>query len=215
MALLIFFIAIWVQDEVVDAKKTGFRTVSEQIPGLESGAGPERTSPRDDFDFGDLELDKLMMADGWSAINTGWYRFMRKRDASNDSEEYEGDSESRGTNMTEGEREEQIREIEEFVFPKAWMWVLICFHSAVFVVGIVGNTLVCVAVYKNHSMRTVTNYFIVNLAVADFLVILFCLPPSVLWDVTSTWFFGIVMCKVIIYLQVSRWHGAKRRDRKG
>lgn len=100
--------------------------------------------------------------------------------------------------------EEILEEIRSYIFyPTAGMWVLICFHCIVFVVGLVGNTLVCVAVYRNHTMRTVTNYFIVNLAVADFLVILFCLPPSVVWDVTSTWFFGVAMCKVVLYLQVS------------
>lgn len=52
-------------------------------------------------------------------------------------------------------------------------------------------------------MRTVTNYFIVNLAVADFLVILICLPPTVLWDVTDTWFMGTLACKIVLYLQVS------------
>ncbi|EJY57935.1 AAEL005310-PA, partial [Aedes aegypti] len=65
----------------------------------------------------------------------------------------------------------------------------------------VGNALVCIAVYTNHSMRTVTNIFIVNLAVADFFVILFCLPPTVVWDVTETWFMGKAMCKVVIYFQ--------------
>lgn len=99
--------------------------------------------------------------------------------------------------------EQILEEIRSYIYPTAWMWVLICFHCIVFVVGLVGNTLVCVAVYRNHTMRTVTNYFIVNLAVADFLVILFCLPPSVVWDVTSTWFFGVAMCKVVLYLQVS------------
>lgn len=58
------------------------------------------------------------------------------------------------------------------------------------------------AVYTNHSMRTVTNIFIVNLAVADFFVILLCLPPTVVWDVTETWFLGEVLCKVVIYFQV-------------
>lgn len=100
-------------------------------------------------------------------------------------------------------REQILEEILSYIYPTAWMWVLICFHCIVFVVGLVGNTLVCVAVYRNHTMRTVTNYFIVNLAVADFLVILFCLPPSVVWDVTNTWFFGVAMCKVVLYLQVS------------
>jgi len=52
-------------------------------------------------------------------------------------------------------------------------------------------------------MRTVTNYFIVNLAVADFLVILICLPPTVLWDVTETWFMGTLACKIVLYFQVS------------
>ncbi|CAH1958730.1 unnamed protein product [Acanthoscelides obtectus] len=83
-----------------------------------------------------------------------------------------------------------------------WMWLMIALHCVVFLIGLVGNSLVCVAVYRNHTMRTVTNYFIVNLAVADFLVILFCLPPSLLWDVTSTWWFGATVCKVVLYLQV-------------
>lgn len=99
--------------------------------------------------------------------------------------------------------EDILEEIRLYIYPTNWMWLLICLHFVVFVVGLVGNTLVCVAVYRNHAMRTVTNYFIVNLAVADFLVILFCLPPSVVWDVTSTWFFGIGMCKIVLYLQVS------------
>lgn len=99
--------------------------------------------------------------------------------------------------------EEYLQRIKEFIFPKTWTWVLIVFHLIVFFVGLVGNTLVCVAVYRNHTMRTVTNYFIVNLALADFLVILFCLPPTVAWDVTMTWFLGVIMCKIVLYLQVS------------
>lgn len=95
-----------------------------------------------------------------------------------------------------------IEEILEYIYPKSWTWALIFFHCVVFIVGLVGNCLVCIAVYRNRTMRTVTNYFIVNLAVADFLVILFCLPPSVVWDVTSTWWFGTAMCKTVLYLQV-------------
>ena len=43
----------------------------------------------------------------------------------------------------------------------------------------------------------------VNLAVADFLVILICLPPTLLSDVTETWYMGSVMRKVVKYFQVS------------
>lgn len=101
--------------------------------------------------------------------------------------------------------EDYMNQIEEFIFPRSWTWILIFIHSLVFVIGLVGNTLVCVSVYRNHTMRTVTNYFIVNLAVADFMVILFCLPPTLIWDVTMTWFFGVTMCKIVLYLQVGEF----------
>ncbi|XP_054275425.1 orexin receptor type 2-like [Macrosteles quadrilineatus] len=91
--------------------------------------------------------------------------------------------------------------IEKHISPNLYECVLIGMHVLVFVVGLVGNALVCVAVYSNPTMRTVTNYFIVNLAVADFMVILFCLPPTVIWDVTETWFMGLALCKIVLYFQ--------------
>ncbi|KAG5325576.1 OX2R protein, partial [Pseudoatta argentina] len=97
--------------------------------------------------------------------------------------------------------EDYIELMVHHIFPKFTDWVLIAMHSAVFIIGLIGNALVCTAVYRNHSMRTVTNYFIVNLAVADLLVLLICLPPSVLWDVTETWFLGLKLCKAVPYLQ--------------
>lgn len=51
-------------------------------------------------------------------------------------------------------------------------------------------------------MRTVTNYFIVNLSFADVLVTIICLPASLVVDITETWFFGQTLCKVVPYLQV-------------
>ncbi|XP_063232067.1 orexin receptor type 2-like [Bacillus rossius redtenbacheri] len=97
--------------------------------------------------------------------------------------------------------EDYIVMIEEHIFPTRYEWALVAMHCLVFAVGLVGNALVTAAVYRNHAMRTVTNYFIVNLAVADFMVILFCLPPSVVWDVTETWFMGTALCKVVLYFQ--------------
>lgn len=52
-------------------------------------------------------------------------------------------------------------------------------------------------------MRTVTNYFIVNLSLADVLVTITCLPATLVVDITETWFFGQSLCKVIPYLQVT------------
>lgn len=103
-------------------------------------------------------------------------------------------------NMT---RDEYMNMLYDYIFPQPYEWVLIAIHAVVFIIGLIGNALVCIAVYRNHSMRTVTNYFIVNLALADFMVILICLPPTVLWDVTETWFFGTAMCRIVLYFQVS------------
>jgi hypothetical protein len=97
-----------------------------------------------------------------------------------------------------------LEELEAYIFPTTIEWLLITAHLIVFLVGLVGNALVCMAVYRNHTMHSVTNYFIFNLAVSDFMVILFCLPPTVVWDVTETWFFGDALCKIILYLQVSQ-----------
>uniref|UniRef100_A0A1B0GME0 G-protein coupled receptors family 1 profile domain-containing protein n=1 Tax=Phlebotomus papatasi TaxID=29031 RepID=A0A1B0GME0_PHLPP len=105
--------------------------------------------------------------------------------------------------------DEYMSLLYDYIYPTVPEWILIGSHSVVFVMGLflegskVGNALVCIAVYTNHSMRTVTNIFIVNLAVADFFVILFCLPPTVVWDVTETWFMGRTMCKIVLYFQVS------------
>ncbi|XP_030051472.1 orexin receptor type 2-like [Microcaecilia unicolor] len=89
----------------------------------------------------------------------------------------------------------------EYLHPKEYEWVLIAGYIIVFVVALIGNILVCVAVWKNHHMRTVTNYFIVNLSFADILVTITCLPATLVVDITETWFFGKTLCKVIPYLQ--------------
>nr|XP_026497647.1 orexin receptor type 1-like [Vanessa tameamea] len=117
-------------------------------------------------------------------------------DKENVTEKCVGDAEY--CNMT---KEDYVAMLNDYIYPQTYEWILIGTHTAVFVIGLVGNTLVCVAVYRNHSMRTVTNYFLVNLAVADFMVLLFCLPATVLWDVTETWFLGDVLCKILLYFQ--------------
>uniref|UniRef100_A0A8P4JYB6 G-protein coupled receptors family 1 profile domain-containing protein n=1 Tax=Dicentrarchus labrax TaxID=13489 RepID=A0A8P4JYB6_DICLA len=50
------------------------------------------------------------------------------------------------------------------------------------VLAIIGNFLVCLAVTRNKKLRTVTNYFLVSLAVADILVGLVAIPCAVLTD---------------------------------
>ena len=92
--------------------------------------------------------------------------------------------------------------LAEFTFPKAHEWALIAAYVIVFILALAGNILVIVAVLRNPQMRTVTNYYIINLSAADILVSLICMPVTVVMDTTETWYFGYVACKVIPYFQV-------------
>lgn len=47
------------------------------------------------------------------------------------------------------------------------------FYCFIFVAGIVGNLAICIVIAKNRSMHTATNYYLFNLAVSDFLLLLF------------------------------------------
>lgn len=56
-------------------------------------------------------------------------------------------------------------------------------YIVVFVVGLIGNSFVIMAVAMNASMRVITNYFITSLATADLLVIIFCVPATLMNNV--------------------------------
>lgn len=71
--------------------------------------------------------------------------------------------------------------------------------SLVLVVGFSGNLLVPVLVCLNKDLRHSTNLFLLNLAAADLLVLLVCLPTALveLHAPPDTWVMGHVMCEYI------------------
>ncbi|XP_031417262.1 neuropeptide FF receptor 1 isoform X2 [Clupea harengus] len=64
----------------------------------------------------------------------------------------------------------------------------------IFFLCMIGNTLVCLIVVRNRQMRTVTNIFILNLAISDLLVGILCLPITLADNLITGWPFDEVVC---------------------
>ncbi|XP_075210826.1 orexin receptor type 2-like [Lycorma delicatula] len=79
--------------------------------------------------------------------------------------------------------------------------LIILFYIPLFLTAASANTLVIIVVIKYHCMRSVTNYFLVNLSVADLLVTFICMPMAVAQTITGLWIYGEAMCKLTSYLQ--------------
>ena len=67
-------------------------------------------------------------------------------------------------------------------------------------VGMFGNALVIIVVATNAQMRSTTNMLILNLAVADLLFIVLCVPSTATDYVLNAWPFGLVWCQTVQYL---------------
>ncbi|XP_045743712.1 neuromedin-U receptor 2 [Mirounga angustirostris] len=76
-----------------------------------------------------------------------------------------------------------------FFFPVTAVYALI------FVVGVVGNFLVCLVILRHQTMKTPTNYYLFSLAVSDLLVLLLGMPLEVyeMWR-NYPFLFGLVGC---------------------
>uniref|UniRef100_A0AAQ5XCM6 G-protein coupled receptors family 1 profile domain-containing protein n=1 Tax=Amphiprion ocellaris TaxID=80972 RepID=A0AAQ5XCM6_AMPOC len=62
--------------------------------------------------------------------------------------------------------------------------------------AIVGNILVILSVVCNRHLRIPTNYFIINLAIADLLLSTTVLPVSATLEVLDYWVFGRIFCDI-------------------
>lgn len=80
------------------------------------------------------------------------------------------------------------------------MVVVPLFFGLIGILGLVGNSLVVLVVAANPGMRSTTNILIINLAVADLLFVLFCIPFTATDFVLPFWPFGNIWCKVVQYL---------------
>ncbi|KAH8347379.1 hypothetical protein KR059_010097 [Drosophila kikkawai] len=81
-------------------------------------------------------------------------------------------------------------------------WLVGFTFGAIAITGFLGNLLVILVVVFNNNMRSTTNLMIVNLAVADLLFVILCIPFTAADYVTDYWPFGGFWCRSVQYLIV-------------
>ncbi|XP_026468968.1 allatostatin-A receptor-like [Ctenocephalides felis] len=82
------------------------------------------------------------------------------------------------------------------------------FFTIIGLAGLLGNALVVLVVALNPGMRSTTNILIINLAVADLLFVIFCIPFTATDYVLTAWPFGDLWCKIVQYLIVVTAHAS-------
>lgn len=93
--------------------------------------------------------------------------------------------------------------IDALTEPLMWQeYVKIIFYIIVLIIALVGNISVILTVSLNRSMRTTINLYLVNLAVADLFICVFCMWVPVANSVTTPFYsLGVVICKLNPFAQ--------------
>jgi tachykinin-like receptor len=74
--------------------------------------------------------------------------------------------------------------------------------GAIVIVATVGNLVVVWIVLAHKRMRTVTNYLLVNLSIADAMVSTINVIPNYIYMSTQHWPFGALYCKIVQFVAV-------------
>lgn len=78
---------------------------------------------------------------------------------------------------------------------------IIPLYSVIFLLAVIGNSLVILTLVQNKRMRTITNLFLLNLAISDLFLGVFCMPFTLVGMLLRDFIFGEMMCKLLPYLQ--------------
>ncbi|NXM90451.1 DRD3 protein, partial [Oenanthe oenanthe] len=86
--------------------------------------------------------------------------------------------------------------------PHSHTYYALCYCILILAI-IFGNVLVCLAVLRERTLQTTTNYLVVSLAVADLLVAILVMPWMVYLEVTGgVWTFSRVCCDIFVTMDV-------------
>ncbi|OWF47810.1 RYamide receptor-like [Mizuhopecten yessoensis] len=82
-------------------------------------------------------------------------------------------------------------------------WVLIFLYGMVIVVDVTGNGIVCYLIFSERQLRTITNFFLVNLAIADIAKAFTGIPFSLMVNlIFRYWPFAAFLCPFVAYIEI-------------
>ncbi|XP_055940221.1 dopamine D2-like receptor isoform X1 [Argiope bruennichi] len=111
------------------------------------------------------------------------------------------DSDSFNLSITSNNISHNESFIDEYTGTEKVFWALLLLPLPL--VAVLGNILVILSVYKEKSLQTVTNYFIVSLAFADLLVAAVVMPFAVYVLVNGDWELSDTLCDFYIAVDVT------------
>jgi len=82
---------------------------------------------------------------------------------------------------------------------------LIPSYSVILLFAVLGNLLVISTLMQNRRMRTITNLFLLNLAISDMLLGVLCMPVTLVGTLLRNFIFGEFLCKLIQFSQGKLW----------
>ena len=110
-----------------------------------------------------------------------------------------GDDQDVGGNLTEGLWGNGS--VPKYTVPRLSAEIQIVLYALIFLLAVLGNLLVIITLFQNKRMRTVTNVFLLNLALSDMLLAVFCMPFTLVPVLLRNFIFGAAMCVLLRYLQ--------------
>ncbi|KAK2866791.1 hypothetical protein Q7C36_002847 [Tachysurus vachellii] len=76
-------------------------------------------------------------------------------------------------------------------------------YTLIFLLALVGNSLVVYVVVRKGSSQSATSIFICSLAISDLLITFFCVPFTLLQNISAQWLGGVLVCKTVPFVQTT------------
>ena len=88
------------------------------------------------------------------------------------------------------------------------MEVVVALMILLFLINLIGNSIVVLIIAKKRRMQTFTNWLLFNLAIADLSVALICIPLEIPIEIKGYWIYGGVFCKIFYPIQTASIYGS-------